>query len=105
LKWAIPDVAVGAETAPAPDSRPLWSVYLLSWDGTQWKASRLVTEVEEFNPIIINLGLPVGRGLAVVVVDVETQIPYPAIFEVKDHAATLLWDAQADDSRYQPLLQ
>jgi hypothetical protein len=24
---------------------------------------------------------------------------------VKDHAATLLWDAQADDSRYKPLLQ
>jgi len=105
LKWAIPDVAVGADAAPAPDSRPLWSVYLLSWDGAHWKASRVLTGVEEFNPIIVNLGPPIGRGLAVVVVDVETQIPYPAIFQVKDHAAKLLWDAQSDDSRYQPLLQ
>jgi hypothetical protein len=105
LKWAIPDVAVGADAAPEPDSRPLWGVYLLSWDGTQWKASRLLTGVEEFNPIIVNLGPPIGRGLAVVVVDVATQIPYPAIFQVKDHAAKLLWDAQSDDSRYQPLLQ
>jgi hypothetical protein len=105
LKWAIPDILVGAEVAPAPGSRPLWSLYLLSWDGARWKASRLVTGVEDFTPILVNLGPPVGRGLAVVIHEGDSQIAYPDIFQVKDHAATLLWDAQADDSRYQPLLQ
>jgi hypothetical protein len=105
LKWAIPDVTVGAVVAPAPDSRPLWGVYLLSWDGAHWKASRLLTGVEDFTPVVINLGPPVGRGLAVVIQEGDAPIAYPAIFQVKDHAAALLWDGQADDSRYEPLLQ
>lgn len=105
LRWAIPDVLVGAEVAPAPDSRPLWGAYLLSWDGAHWKASRLLTGVENFIPLMINLGPPVGRSLAVVIQEGDSQTAYPAIFQVKDHTATLLWDAQADDSRYEPLLQ
>jgi len=105
LKWAIPDVAVGAEVAPAPDSSPLWAVYLLSWDGARWKASRLVTGVEEFNCVLINLGQPVGRAVAVVMQEGDSQVPHPAMFQFKDHVATLLWDAQSDDSRFQPLLQ
>jgi hypothetical protein len=105
LKWAIPDSIAGAEVSPAPDSRPLWGIYLLSWDGAQWKASRLVTGVEDFTFVLVNLGPPAGRGLAVVVLEGESAIAYPAVFQVKDHAAKLLWDAQADDSRYQPLLQ
>jgi len=105
LKWATPDVAVGTEVSPAPGSRPLWSVYLLSWDGAHWKASRLMIGVEDFTPILINLGAPVGHGLAVVISEGRSQIVYPVVFRVKDHMATLLWDAQADDSRYEPLLQ
>lgn len=105
LKWAIPDAIVGAEVAPAPDSRPLWGVYLLSWDGGRWKASRLLTGVENFIPLVINLGPPVGRGMALVIHEGDSQTAYPAIFQVKDHTATLLWDAQADDSQYEPLLQ
>ena len=105
LKWAIPDVIVGAEVAPVPDSRPLWGVYLLSWDGAHWKASRLLGGVEDFTSVLINLGPAMGRGLAVVTQEGNSQIAYPAIFQVNDHAATLLWDAQADDSRYEPLLQ
>jgi hypothetical protein len=105
LQWALPDVEVAADVAPAPESRPLWGLYLLSWTGTQWKASRLLTGVEDFNPVVINPGPPVGRALAIVTLEGDTQTPYPAIFQVKDHAAALLWDAQADDSRYEPLLQ
>jgi len=105
LKWAIPVITVGAEVAPAPDSRPLWTVYLLSWDGARWEASRLLTGVEDFTPILINLGQPVGRGLAAVIPEGDSQIAYPVVFQVKEHVATLLWDAQSDDSRYEPLLQ
>jgi len=103
LKWAIPDVPVAGEVAPAPESEPLWSVYLLSWDGARWKASRLVTDVENFTPVLVNLGPPVGRGVALVIKD--PQVTYPAVFQLKDHAATLVWDAQSDDSRYESLLQ
>ena len=105
LKWTIPDDTAGEEVAPAPDSRPLWGVYLLSWDGAHWKVSRLVTAVEDFTPILINLGPPVGRCIAVVIQEGDSEGAYPVIFQVKDHTATLLWDALADDSRYQPFLQ
>jgi hypothetical protein len=103
LQWALPEVA--ADVAPDPDSRPLWALYLLSWTGPHWKASRLLTGVEDFKPEVINPGPPVGYALAIVTLESGPQISYPAIFQVKDHAATLLWDAQADDSRYEPLLQ
>jgi len=105
LKWAIPDVAVAGEVAPAPDSRPLWAVYLLSWDGAHWKASRLLSGVEDLSQVLVRLGAPVGFGLAVLVQDADSQVTYPVIFELKDHVASLLWDAQRDDSRYEPLLQ
>jgi hypothetical protein len=104
LQWPLP-VVEAQDVAPAPDSRPLWSLYLLSWTGAQWKASRLLTGVEEFRPEVINPGPPIGHALAIVTHDPKTQTPYPVIFQLKDHAAVLLWDAQADDSRYQPLLE
>lgn len=104
LKWAIPDAEVAAEVAPAPDSVPLWAVYLLCWDGTRWKASRLVSGIEDFTFLAINLGLSVGRGIVVVTLEGNPAVAYPAVFQIKDHAAALLWDAQADDSRYAPLI-
>lgn len=105
LKWAISDVEVAAELAPAPDSGPLWGVYLLCWDGARWKASRLVSGIEDSTFLAINLGKSVERGIAVVTWEGDPAAAYPAVFQIKDHAAVLLWDAQADDSRYQPLIQ
>jgi hypothetical protein len=105
LKWAMPEVPAGAEVAPAPDSRPLWCVYLLSWDGSHWKVSHLVIGVEEYRPMVINLGPPVGRALAMITRESASGMAYPVIFQVRDHTATLLWDAQSDDSLYKPLLQ
>lgn len=105
LRWAVPDVAPGGEVVPTADSRPLWSLYLLSWDGARWKASRLAAEVEDFTALSINLVLPLGRCLAVIPQNDRGQTSYPVLFRVKDHTAAVLWDAQADDSRYEPLLQ
>jgi hypothetical protein len=104
LKWAIPDIRVGSDVAPAADSRPIWAIYLLSWDGTRWKASRLVAAVDDITPILINLGPSTGRGLVVLTRESVPAASYPAVFQVKNHTAVLLWDAQADDSRYEPLL-
>jgi hypothetical protein len=104
LKWAMPEVA-GSEVAPVADSRPLWCVYLLGWDGGRWVVSRLLTGVEDYSPVVISLGAPVGRALALVVREEDSGATYPAIFRVRDHTATLLWDAQSDSSLYTPFRQ
>jgi hypothetical protein len=104
LKWSVPDEFPGADIAPDPNSRPLWSLYLISWDGVHWKASRLEPAIEHFTQALIELGPPVGRALALVIPDEGQQTSYPAVFQMKEHAASLLWDSQADDSRYQPLI-
>ena len=80
-------------------------MYLLSWDGVHWKASRLVTAVEQYSASVIHLGRPPGRGLAIVTREDESAMPYPAIFEMVNHSAKLLWDAQSEESLYKPLLQ
>jgi hypothetical protein len=49
---------------------------------------------------VIRLGRPSPLGLAVVSVLGRTAAPYPAVFQVKDHAATLVWDGRAEESRY-----
>ncbi len=90
---------------PHLDSRPAWGLYLLSWNGSKWLASRLVTGVDEFKSEVIHPGPPIGHALAIVILDSEAQTSYPVIFQVKAHAASLLWDGEADDSRYEPLLQ
>lgn len=105
LKWAMPDVEAAAESTPAADSHPLWGVYLLCWDGTGWKASRLASGVDDATIHTISLGKSAGRGIAVVTQDGNPVVAYPSVFQVKDHAAMLLWDGQADESRYEPLVQ
>jgi hypothetical protein len=105
LRWAAPEATTGPDVAPTPDSSPSWCVYLLSWDGAHWKASRLVMAVEHYSTSVIHLGRPLGRGLAIVTRESESAMPYPAIFQVEHHAAKLLWDGQSDESLYKPLLQ
>ncbi len=102
LKWALPEP--GAEVEATAGSGPLWGLFLLSWDGTHWTASRLANGVEDFTIVPINLGKPGGRALAVVPLEGATKVAYPAVFQVRDHAAMLMWDAHADDSRYEPLV-
>jgi len=105
LKWAIPELGVAADAVPFPDSRPLWGTYLLSWDGAHWNASPLLNGIEDFTFQMIDLGRSTGRGFALVVGEGDPPVGYPAVFRVKNHAAELLWDAQADNSRYEPLTQ
>jgi hypothetical protein len=105
VKWAIPDVEVSADVAPIPDSRPLWGTYLLSWNGAHWNASPLLNGIDDFTAQTIGLGRTAARGLALVAMEGDPPIGYPAVFRMKNHAAELLWDAQADTSRYEPLSQ
>ena len=81
----------------------LRGLFLLSWDGTRWKASPLATSTEEFQFQVIRLGKGTGRGIVVVNVVGEGEAPYPAVFQMREHEAALIWDSQAEDSRYNAL--
>ena len=78
-------------------------LYLLSWDGTRWKASPLAAPAENFQFKVVRLGKSTGRCIAVVNVVGEEAIPYPAIFQLREHEAALLWDSQGGDNRYNAL--
>jgi hypothetical protein len=86
--------------APSPSLRGL---YLLSWDGTRWKASPLAASAESFQFKVVRLGKSTGRGIAVVNVIGEGAAPYPTIFQLREHEAAVLWDSQAGDNRYNAL--
>jgi len=90
--------AQGQESPPS--SRGL---YLLSWDGTRWKASPLAASAENIQFKVVRLGKSTGRCIAVVNVMGEEAVPYPAIFQVREHEAALLWDSQGGDNRYNAL--
>jgi hypothetical protein len=91
------------EDAQAPASpAPLQGLFLLSWDGTHWKASSLTVSEENVQFKVIRLGKST-LGVAVVNLVGEWAVPFPAIFQLRDHEATLLWDSQAEDSRYNAL--
>jgi hypothetical protein len=103
---ALKMLATGAiqEDAQAQASPvSLRALYLLSWDGTHWKASPLAAAAESFQFKVVRLGKSTGRGIAVVNLIGERAVPYPAIFQVRDHEAALLWDSQAGDNRYNAL--
>jgi hypothetical protein len=91
------------EDAQGQASPPLRGLYLLSWDGTRWKASRLVAPAENFQFKVVRLGKSTGRCIAVVNVMGEEAVPYPAIFQLREHEAALLWDSQGGDNRYNAL--
>jgi hypothetical protein len=88
-----------AQASPAS----LRALYLLSWDGTRWKASPLAAASENSQFKVLRLGKNTGHGIAVVNVIGEGAVPYPTIFQVREHEAAVLWDSQAGDSRYNAL--
>jgi hypothetical protein len=108
----VPEVAMnvpGARERPSdvqsPASPSSWlGLYLLCWDGAHWKASSLAASGQhsEFN--VVRLGKRVAGGIAVVNVIGDDALPYPAVFQVRQHKADLLWDSQVGDNRFNPLV-
>jgi len=104
----VPEVALrlpvsetSQEYSQRQASPSLWrGLYLLSWDGTHWKASRLAAPAENVQFKVVRLGKSPGRCIAVVNVMGEEATPYPAIFQAREHEAALLWDSQAGDNLY-----
>jgi hypothetical protein len=99
LKWPILETSQEDSQGQAspPFSRGL---YLLSWDRTRWKASPLAAPTENPQFKVVRLGKATGRCIAVVNVVGEEAVPYPVIFQLRDHEASVLWDSQGEDNRY-----
>lgn len=80
---------------------PVWIVFLLAWDGARWNVTRLMDTTSQFTVQVQPLLGPATRELVVLVSAGATLVPYPVIFQFMNHAAPLLWDSRADESRYQ----
>jgi hypothetical protein len=100
LKWRIPELEPEAGSA-LPKAKPIWELFLLAWDGSRWHASQLMAGAETFSIRVIHLGKPARQGIVVTTIEGPADIPSPEVFQVKDHEASLLWDAQSDESRYE----
>jgi hypothetical protein len=100
LKWLLPDLA-GQDAAEAAGARGSWRLFLLAWDGERWQASPLGGPAENLKFEVIRLGRSPHWGITVVVTEGEDAVPYPALYQVKNHAARLVWDGKAGESRYQ----
>jgi len=86
------------EHSDAESLLPAWTLFLLSWDGSGWRASKLM----EGNGLYDLRVLPkLGAAPAVVVIEGLSLVPFPAIFRFERHAATLAWDSREEESRYQ----
>ena len=100
----VPGVGERESDVQSPASPSSWlGLYLLSWDGSHWKASTLAASGQHSEFRIVRLGKGVAQGIAVVNVIGEDRLPYPAVFQVREHEAGLLWDSQVGDNRYNPL--
>ena len=91
----------GAPSETSPDELPNWELFLLSWDGAKWRASFIKHGYESFDLMVVSSLIGGSREIALVLYAGASEIPYPAIFQVKDHAAALLWDGRAVESEYQ----
>lgn len=99
----VPEVAVNwrpqkqnVRASPEPGT----NLYLLSWNGDSWQASRLFKAVDAFELEALPGTDDGSRLLAVVAFQGVTAVPYPIIFRFQNHAAVKLWDARADSSLY-----
>lgn len=82
-----------------------WQLILLAWDGAQWRASRIKADSEPYELQLLSSLVPGSRQIALVVYSGAQAIPYPAIYQIKDHVAAVLWDGRADESLYEGFAQ
>jgi hypothetical protein len=94
VEWSSAEPGGNESAAPEP------GLYLLSWDGKGWRASRLMRVSSPFELEVLPGSEGRPRLLAVVVSEGVTAVPYPVIFQFSGHVARLLWDARSDSSFY-----
>jgi hypothetical protein len=100
LRWTRFGEDVGAPAQPASEA-DFYALLLLAWDGTRWRASKLLSGGVPYSIQVLPHLSGQASGLAVIVFEARRRVPYPIVFRLQDHNAVLAWDSQADDSRYE----
>ncbi|HET7841670.1 MAG TPA: hypothetical protein VFM21_08695 [Terriglobia bacterium] len=100
LVWVDSQSSDAAVTQPQ-EGNSSWALFLIAWDGAHWQASPLMSGFQPFMVQALPPAKPGDRKIAVVVLAGLTLVPYPAVFQFRDHVATLAWDGGSDESRYE----
>ncbi|MEJ2009212.1 MAG: hypothetical protein P8Z30_13835 [Acidobacteriota bacterium] len=102
-KSGVPEVAVKWRAPVAgrgPQSKGEPSLYLLSWGGNAWQASYLTPAVYALTVQVLPGTASTAPLIAVVIYRGMAAVPYPVIFRLTDHHASLAWDGRVSTSLY-----
>lgn|GEM_PF-1462170 len=101
----MPSMKREAPEGAGTNRLPSWQLILLAWDGARWQASRIQTGFELYELQVLSSLIPGSKQLALTVYSGARAIPFPAIYQIKDHAAALMWDGRSDESLYEGFVQ
>lgn len=94
VKWKPPAPKQSAQPETEPD------LYLLSWDGKTWQPSYLTTAMDALTVQVLPGTEASTPMIAVTLFHGLTAVPYPVIFQLRDHHAALVWDSRSTTSLY-----
>jgi hypothetical protein len=92
VKWQPADQGQATRDEP--------NLFLLSWDGVGWQASYLVEAADALTLEVLATEGSVAPLFAVVIYRGATAVPYPVIFRLQNHHASLVWDGRSDSTSY-----
>jgi hypothetical protein len=92
VKWEPSDHGQSAKDEP--------KLYMLSWDGVGWQASYLMEAADALTLEVLPAEENTAPLFAVVIYRGTTAVPYPVIFRLQDHHASLVWDGRSDSTSY-----
>jgi len=97
----LPAASGNAANETTAEQPAAWELFLLAWDGAAWRASLLKAGFEPYELRVISSSHTDTVHLALILYGGATAVPYPAIYQLKEHVASLLWDGRADESQYE----
>jgi hypothetical protein len=101
----LPAASHGAPNETIEEQAASWELFLLAWDGAAWRASLLKAGFEPYELRVVSSPRAETVQLALILYAGATAVPYPAIYQFKEHVASLLWDGHADESQYEGYAQ
>jgi hypothetical protein len=92
VKWQPTDQGPSAKDEP--------ELFLLSWDGVGWQASYLMEAADALTLEALATEESAAPLFAVVIYRGTVAVPYPLIFRLQAHHASLVWDGRSDSTSY-----
>ncbi|TAM80543.1 MAG: hypothetical protein EPN47_14875 [Acidobacteria bacterium] len=92
VKWQSADEGRPQEGEP--------KLYLLSWTGEGWLASYLMEAADALTLEVLPGQENTAPLFAVIIYRGTTAVPYPVIFRLQNHHASLAWDGRSDAASY-----